>query len=885
MTDIKSDSSSGSQSGSQSGNDTLTVDELFEQTLELPESERSAFVLKNCSDEIQRTQVFSLLNVHKEAGTFLTENAEQSRDTLYKNIQEEWDDSPQNRVGEQIEKYTIVEEIGRGGRSTVYKGHREEEDWQQDAAIKILRRGIDTDDVLRRFHSERQILTHLTHPGIANILDAGITNDGLPWFAMELVDGVNIEEHCSSNNLTLVERLKIFLQVTEIVSFAHRHLIVHRDIKPSNILVNSEGHVKLLDFGISKVLDVPDDEMLQVYTRTDVNPATPDYAAPEQLKGQTITTATDVYQLGLLLSKLLTGQLPIATGPESTVDDRGQPKKVSELVSGTNTLSNTFSNTIKSSKLVGDIDTIILKTLRQEPEHRYPSVGALADDIQRYIKNRPIEARPPSLSYRMKKFFRRQPWALPAGILTTLAITGYIITVTIYADRLQVERDLKIAEAERAESIKAFLVDFLRAPDPYEGEGFDVTMKQALDNAASKAQSEFAQRPVLQADIYGTLATVYRNLDLHKEAVALWDKQLPFLENSTVEPEVVLEVRRERANSIFRSVGRDQAVAELLEVKGLLEADSDKNTAQLATAHIYLGQIEQESGDLNKAAEYLEQAVSYARSVTPQNDELLASTLLPAGRVQSDKGQFSKAFEFLEEAESLLKRVHGDDAIQVIQTSMAKADTMARMRRNPEDALAIYENAASRLEKILGPMHQERITALSNSAYVYNWLRKHDKAESIYRRVLALRIEKFEGRDEMSVVLTKVSLGTTLSHLKRNQEAADLLVDARAMMVKLVKPGHYQLGYSDMTLAHIYEVLENYPEMERVAKRALDLFDPVMDRGRNVREAAQCRYAGAMVMQGRKKVGHELLNDALGALKKVDGPKNIIAECENYLTL
>lgn len=856
----------------------ISVDELFEQALEQPANEREAFLLGACPEQEElRNQVLALLEAHDNVGSFLEGSAESARDALYSDISRDWQDKSESRVGTQVEKYTLLAEIGRGGCSTVYNGHREEEDWKQDAAIKILRRGLDTDDILRRFHAERQILTHLTHPGVASIYDAGITDDGLPWFAMELVDGENITDFCESNVPGLEERLKLFLQVTEIISFAHRHLIVHRDIKPSNILVSAEGHVKLLDFGISKVLEVTDEEMLQVYTRTGVNPSTPDYAAPEQLSGKAITTETDVYQLGLLLSKLLTGSLPVATGAESKSDDRSNPKKPSDLASDIKSIPTTV--------LCGDLDTIILKALRHEPEQRYPTADALAEDIHRYLENRPIEARPPSLRYRMAKFFRRHTWAVPVGALATLGVIAYLVTVTIYAERLQTERDLKTAEAERAENIKSFLVDFLRAPDPYEGEGHDVTMQQALDNAADKAEIELADKPVLQAEVFGTLATVYRNLDLHEEAVSMWDKQLPVLQATARNNIEELELRREKANSMFRSAGRDEAIQELQAVETQLEKQYPDRVDELARTHIYLGQIEQESGDLNQAAAYFEQAIAFARSVAPQDDELLAMTLLPAGRVHSNKGQFSDAFDLFDEAEKLLKKVHGADDLRVIQTGLAKADTMARMRKQPEETLAIYESAASRFEKTLGPLHKETISALSNSAYVYNWMDQHTKAESIYRTTLSRRLEKYANQPAMPVALNMVSLGTTLSHLDRNQEAADMLVDARKMMAKLVEPGHYQLGYSDMTLVHIYEVLENYPEMERVAKRALDLFSPVMDRGRSVREAAQCRYAGALAHQGRRDEAQPLLRDAIEALQKVSGPENILDECNTYLSL
>ena len=851
------------------------VDRIFEQALELSASERSSFVQNSCDTKELEAQVLKLLKTHEKLGTFLQGPAEQARDSLYGDISANWPEKPLDRINSRIGKFRIVKEIGRGGGSSVYQGLREEQDWKQLSAIKILRRGLDTDDVLQRFHAERQILTNLKHPGIVSIQDAGVTDDGLPWFAMELVEGHNICDYCQTNNLGLQKRLRIFLKVLDVVNFAHQNLIVHRDIKPSNILVTNDGKVKLLDFGISKVLEGSNEEIEKTYTRTNIYVATLDYAAPEQIDGRAITTATDIYQLGLLLCKILTGQLPITTS--NNIGEIQKTVRPSDL--------NGDKNSIDSKFIKGDIDTLILKAIRREPENRYASTDALTRDIQRILENRPIDAQPPTLSYRLRKFFKRQPWALPIGVLVAIGMISYLVTINLYNQRLQIERNLKTAEVIRVEKIKSFLVDFLKAPDPYEGDGINVTMKQALENAADKIKTELKNQPDLQSEVYGTLAIVYRNLDLNQQAVNLWNKELELIQPSDDNRLRRIGINREKAFGFFKSniENEKQAISELLSAKENYQKYFPNNYSAQSLTEKYLAEIELETGNLNIAFEYLVQAEKLARKTVPQNDDLLANILLIKSDIHSNKGQFEETFEHLLEAEALLLELYGEHSLALIQTSMKKADAMARTRQTPEQALTIYLNASQQFTKILGESHSETLSARANSAYVYNWLKEHQKAKDIYQDVLSIRQQKFAGQIEMKVVTNMVSLASSLAYLDLNHEAAELLIKARSQMVQIVKPGHITLGYSDMTLAHIYEVLENYPEMERVAKRALDIFDPLVDRGRSVREAAQCRYAAALGFQGEKDKAKTLLLDALTALKGVAGSKNIIKECNVYL--
>ena len=328
--------------------------------------------------------------------------------------------------GALIGPYRLVRELGQGGMGVVYLAERADGQFEQRVALKLIKRGMDSDEILRRFLAERQVLARLSHPHIARLLDGGVTAEGQPYFAMEYVDGVPLHHYCEERSLGFEDRLRLFREVCEAVQYAHRSLVVHRDLKPSNILVTSAGETKLVDFGIAKVLyeDVADRSV----TRTDQRLMTPEYAAPEQVRGEPVTTATDVYALGAILYQLLTGRPPHqftgrSRGGAVPHHLRGGPRAAER---------GPCTRHRRRRRLRGDLDIIVLKALRKDPARRYPSVEALLEDLERHRTGLPVRARPDSVAYRARKFLgrhrlsghgagprgpgpRRPGWAAPSG--------------------------------------------------------------------------------------------------------------------------------------------------------------------------------------------------------------------------------------------------------------------------------------------------------------------------------------------------------------------------------------------------------------------------------------------------------------------------------------
>lgn len=420
------------------------VEALFEQALEVPTAERPQF-LQSIGDDELRAEVEALLHAHGEA--FLDEP-----DRFFST--EGPDSLP---PGEIIDRYRIIREIGRGGMGAVFLAERADEQYQKQVAIKLIKRGTDTDSVLRHFRNERQILAGFDHPNIARLFDGGTTESGLPYFVMEYVEGLPIDEYCNAHALSVIERLKLFREVCAAVSYAHRHLVIHRDIKRSNILITTDGVPKLLDFGIAKILQQGGDLLA---TMTGLRPMTPEYASPEQLQGQPMTTASDVYSLGVVLYELLTGQLPYGSTTSRANDfarvvNETQPKKPSTAVAEkrdsrignresaeSSAQSDSRFTVLDSRSLRGDLDNIVLMALRKEPERRYQSVEQFSEDIRRHLEARPIFARKDTAGYRAGKFVRRNKIALAAAALIFLSLLGGIIATTLQAYRTRQQKAL-----------------------------------------------------------------------------------------------------------------------------------------------------------------------------------------------------------------------------------------------------------------------------------------------------------------------------------------------------------------------------------------------------------------------------------------------------------
>lgn len=487
-----------------------SIKEVLAEALERPPEERGEF-LRSCSlDHSSLSEVESLLNIENEADDFMSTTAGGLAGEFF-----DEDTVPVAEMsGRTIGPYQIESELGVGGMGAVFVARRCDGKFDQRVAIKLVRREFNVARVREAFDREIGIQSALIHPNIARILDTGTTEDGIPYIAMEFVDGEPLDEYCRKRSLTLRERLKVFNKVCEAVSFAHRNLTVHRDIKPTNILVSPDGTPKLLDFGLSKLLGSIDDAPAS----TLFGAMTPEYASPEQARGETVTTATDIYSLGVVLYKLLTGRLPYSLTSKAPAQLAGE---ISVASPAHPSRSVSEDGPIRRSELAGDLDNIILKALSKEPSDRYQTVDQLSDDIWRWMDGMPVSARAASWQYRAGRFFKRNRIVSVSAALVLLAIVGgagtaiwQSNTARVHAAVAESEADKARAEQAKAEKVTRFMSKIIGYANPaWYAEGSKLKGQarviDALDDLEDKIDVEFATEPDVAAELHHKFSEVF----------------------------------------------------------------------------------------------------------------------------------------------------------------------------------------------------------------------------------------------------------------------------------------------------------------------------------------------------------------------------------------
>jgi serine/threonine-protein kinase len=491
--------------------------------------------------------------------------------------------------GSSVGAWTVVRELGAGGMATVYLVRRREAEFSQQAALKLIKRGIDTDEVAHRFRQERQILASLDHPNVARLLDGGVSEDGRPYFVMEYVDGPPVDRWCEEQRATIEKRLALFLDVARAVEQAHRRLVVHRDLKPGNVLVDPRGDVKLLDFGIAKLLD-PLAAAEAPATRTAVRVMTPEYASPEQVRGEPVTTASDVYQLGLLLYELLTRRRAHQVEGGSLTDIervvcRQIPVPPGAIV----------------GKLRGDLDTIVMKALAKEPDARYASVTALIEDVTRHLEGLPVKARRPTVAYRVHRFVRRHALAVAAAAVVLVSLVAGL-SATLWQARVAArERDNARREAATAGRVSEFLIETFEIADPGEARGNTVTAREVLDSGTRRI-GLLDDEPEIQSTMKDVMGRVYQSLGLYDPAHTLLTESLTMRRAASSTPDPRVADSLDHVGMLWIAKGKyDEAEKSLHEGLAMRRALFGESHGSVADSLQHLAQLEHLRDHLEEA--------------------------------------------------------------------------------------------------------------------------------------------------------------------------------------------------------------------------------------------------------------------------------------------
>jgi serine/threonine-protein kinase len=744
---------------------------------------------------------------------------------------------------ERIGPYKIIREIGYGGMGAVYLAVRDDDQFKKHVAIKLMKPGLDSDLRFRRFHRERQILANLDHPNIAKLLDGGTTEEGIPYLVMDYVEGIPIDNYCDEKKLPTIERLVLFQIICSAVQFAHQNLVVHRDIKPGNILVNTEGVPKLLDFGIAKLLH-SDDKALT----TSLLPMTPEYASPEQIRGETITTASDIYSLGILLYELLTGHRPYQLNSKSPVElqrviCQEEPEKPSHIIRRAKDFDPTLQlnpETVDKTReeefeklyrrLRGDLDNIVLMALRKDPQRRYASVQQFSEDIKRHLEGMPVLARKDTLGYRTGKFILRNKMAVAAALLVLLTLVGGIISTLRQARIAAQQRDKARIEAQKSAQINQFIQTMLSSADP-EVQGKDVTVATVLNEASQRVEIELSSQPEIQAAVRTTIGKTYYGLGLYDAA----------------EPQL-------------RS-----ALDQMIKLNG-------KKHRDVGTGMNHLGLLLVTKGKLKEAEPLFHESLSILREVHGERHPEIATTLNNLAELYLLKGNLEAAEKTHHEELEMRRLLLGNDHPEVA-VSLNDLAVVLGTKGDYATAEKLHREALQIIKKSRGMEHPDVASTLNNIAVMLESQKKYSEAEPIFREVLEMR-RKLLGNEHPQVAWTLYNYSYLLYQKGDYQGAIGLAREVLTLRGKTLSDEHPMLAATLQVFGVSLLKLGNAAEAETVLRESLELRKKTLPADHWLVANSQCVLGNCLTQLGRFFEAEKLLVPGYSDLKIALGPKH-----------
>ena len=870
---------------------------ILDAVLELPADERGPYLDRACNgDVVLQREVAELLAAAAASDTFLSTPAIERAAPLLAVVERDIKSASANVLhGRVIGPYRLLAELGEGGMGVVYLADRIDGQFEQQVAVKFIKQGLVSEEARRRFLQERQILAHLQHPAIARLLDGGVTTDGTPFFVMERVEGRPITSYCTERALKTEDRLRIFLQICDAVQYAHRNLIVHRDLKPSNILVDDGGRVKLLDFGIAKLLG-DGESTIAGSSHSIVRALTLDYAAPEQLRGEAVNTSTDVYALGVLLYELLTGERPyrvrsgalgeleqaildqVPLSPSARVD-RGDLRR----------------------RLRGDLDRIVLKALQKSPERRYPSAEAFATDVRRHLDGLPVSARGDALSYRARKFLGRHRVGASAVALLLLTLVGGLVATTSQARRAE-------REARKAEAVKEFLKTLFSAADPLQAKGREPSVRQLLDAGAGRIETELRDQPEVQSEVARLVASVYHSLGEYDRAMPLLRADLERRDRHDGPHSIAAaEVRKQIADALYEQGRYDQAGPLYEEALAIQREKRGERTPQVAELLWDIAGVMRNRGDLAGAEAFDKQALAIYVATKGDDSAEAAAVRESLAIVYSQLARFTEAAALQHPVTLWRERHLGADHPHTLTARYNLAFYLLALGRFA-DAVVITEDVVGRQRRVLGDRHDALAASLRLLARGLERSGRAEEALQPIAEALAIHIERFgadhlqvahdltwqglieahtgqladaerdvreamrhfdgqEGPPRADLPNVRMWLGIVLAEAGRLQEA-DAVISQSASDLRAARQAGPFLGLALDALADVARQRGQSSRARDLAREALPLVEQGLGKDHEATALARVHAGAAEWWAGEPATGEPLMRTGLAQLEK-----------------